>query len=188
MGAFTGPITASAYRVLGIPKDWNHVFDEMTRSRFKDLRPGNDKDRSVGWVLGDDPFSTDFSRATLFRGEILVLTLRMDVLSVPAGQLKLHTEKAVADRLKKEGRDRLNRKEQEELGNGREQEWSFENESFAGTVIPCFLGEDGTVLITPITITNSLSPRYRGRILSGVLEARVCSRRPGDYVSVVYCL
>ncbi len=105
MGAFTGPITASAYRVLGIPKDWNHVFDEMTRSRFKDLRPGNDKDRSVGWVLGDDPFSTDFSRATLFRGEILVLTLRMDVLSVPAGQLKLHTEKS-RRRPSEEGRPR----------------------------------------------------------------------------------
>ncbi|MFH1530430.1 MAG: recombination-associated protein RdgC [Pseudomonadota bacterium] len=115
MGAFSGPITASAYRVQGTPKDWNQVFEEMARSRFQDLLPGTEKDRSMGWVLSDDPFSTDFSRATLFRGEILVLTLRMDVLSLPGGQLKLHVEKAVAERLKKEGRDRLNRKEQEEL-------------------------------------------------------------------------
>jgi DNA recombination-dependent growth factor C len=115
MGAFSGPITASAYRVEGSPKDWNHVFEEMTRSRFQDLRPGSEKDRTLGWVLGDDPFSTDFSRATLFRGEVLVLTLRMDVLSLPGSQLKLHVEKAVAERLQKEGRERLNRKEQEEL-------------------------------------------------------------------------
>jgi len=115
MGAITGPITASAYRVQGTPKDWNRVFEEMTRSRFQDLKPGTEKDRSIGWVLSDDPFSTDFSRATLFRGEILVLTLRMDILSLPGSQLKLHVEKAVAERLKKEGRDRLNRKEQEEL-------------------------------------------------------------------------
>ena len=115
MGAFSGPITASAYRVQGTPSDWDHVFEEMTRSRFRDLRPGAEKDRAIGWVLSDDPFSTDFSRATLFRGEILALTLRMDILSLPAGQLKLHVEKAVAERLVKEGRDRLNRKEQEEL-------------------------------------------------------------------------
>ena len=115
MGAFSGPITASAYRVQGIPGDWPKVFEEMTRARFKELKPGTEKDKSIGWVLADDPFSADFSLATLFRGETLLLAIRMDVLSLPGGQLKLHVEKAVAERLKKDGRDRLNRKEQEEL-------------------------------------------------------------------------
>ncbi len=115
MGAFSGPITASAYRVEGTPQDWNGVFEEMARYRFQDLRPGSEKERAIGWVLSDDPFSTDFSRATLFRGEILVLTLRMDILALPGGQLKLHVEKAVAERLQKDGRERLSRKEQEEL-------------------------------------------------------------------------
>jgi len=115
MGAFTGPITAAAYRVQGTPKEWARVFEEMTRARFKELKPGAEKDRSIGWVLADDPFSTDFSLATIFRGEVLLLALRMDVLSLPAGQLKLHVEKAAADRVRKEGRDRLSRKEREEL-------------------------------------------------------------------------
>ena len=115
MGAFSGPITAGAYRVQGTPKDWNRVFEELQRSRFKDLLPGSEKERSIGWVLADYPFSTDFSRATLFRGELMLLGLRMDELKVPAPQLKLHVEKAVAERLQKEGRDRLTRKEQDEL-------------------------------------------------------------------------
>lgn len=115
MGAFSGPITAGSYRVQGTPKDWNQVFDELQRSRFKELVPGSEKERSVGWVLADHPFSTDFSRATLFCGEVLLLSLRMDELKVPAPQLKLHVEKAVAERLRKDGRDRLSRKEQDEL-------------------------------------------------------------------------
>ncbi|MBM4371662.1 MAG: hypothetical protein FJ098_08410 [Deltaproteobacteria bacterium] len=115
MGAFSGPITASAYRIQGVPKDWKKVFEEMTRARFQELMPGSGKERTAGWVLADDPFSTDFSLATVFRGDTLLLALRQDTVSVSAPQVRFHVEKAVRQRLTAEGRERLTRQEQEDL-------------------------------------------------------------------------
>lgn len=115
MGVFSGTITATAYRVPVLPEDWNKVFEEMTRARFKPLDPSSAKELSMGWVLTEDPFSTEFNRNAVFYGSTLTLTLRVDQISVPGTQLKLHVQRELKERLKKEGREHFSRKEQEEI-------------------------------------------------------------------------
>lgn len=115
MGAFSGTVNARSYRVLGMPDDWKVVINELRRNRFKDLDPASGREKSSGWVLADDPFSSDFGKENVFYGNAVVLALRMDVLSVPPAQLRLLLEKAAREKLKKEGREALSKQERKEM-------------------------------------------------------------------------
>ncbi len=115
MGALSGTMTATSYRVGTLPSDWKMVMEELTRNRFKELRPEGGQERSFGWVLGDNPFATDFSVASVFWGNTAFLGLRLDSLKVSSTQLKFHLAKAASRRLEESGKERLARAELAEL-------------------------------------------------------------------------
>lgn len=115
MGAFSGSVNARAYRIVGVPDSWDTAILELTRSRFKELDPASGRDKTFGWVLAENPFSTEFTKESIFFGNCLVLSLRMDCVSVPPAQVKFHLEKLVREKLKAEGREHLAKKERQEL-------------------------------------------------------------------------
>jgi hypothetical protein len=115
MGAFSGSVNARAYRIIGVPDNWDTAIAELNRSRFKELDPASGRDKTFGWVLAENPFSTDFTKESIFYGNCLVLSLRMDTVSVAPAQVKFHLEKLVREKLKAEGREHLAKKERQEL-------------------------------------------------------------------------
>jgi DNA recombination-dependent growth factor C len=115
MGAFNGTINARAYRTLGLPDDWDAAVAELNRSRFKELDPASGRDKSFGWVLAENPFSTEITKEAIFYGNNLVLALRLDTVSVAPAQVKFHLERLVREKLKKEGREHLAKKERQDL-------------------------------------------------------------------------
>jgi hypothetical protein len=112
MGALTGRISPLGYFVRGKVENWNQVLDNLTRRRFQELAPGSDRQQSFGWVNLLDPFSTEFTKSSIFFGESLVgLSLRVDTITVPASQVKLHLARRVRLAAAEAGKERLSKNE-----------------------------------------------------------------------------
>lgn len=98
MGAMKGRMSPLGLKALGTVEDWDKVMEQIQRFRFQPVDLDNQKEQSFGWVLLTDPFETSFAKTNVFFGEHLVgLTFRMDAISIPAGQFRLHLEKRVRD-------------------------------------------------------------------------------------------
>jgi DNA recombination-dependent growth factor C len=108
MGALNGRISPLALSVVGEVEDWKKALGEVTRHRFQPLDPKSGRQQSYGWVLLSDPFDNEFSLTNIFYGEHLVgLTLRVDAITVPASQVKLHLARRVRQELRQSGKESL---------------------------------------------------------------------------------
>jgi len=89
-------------------EDWKKAMDNLVRYRFQPFDPKSGKTQSFGWVLLTDPFSTEFTKSAIYFGEDIVgLTMRMDSVSVPASQVKLHLGRRVRQELAGSGKESL---------------------------------------------------------------------------------
>jgi len=108
MSALAGRISPLAFSVQGEVEDWKKAMDNLVRYRFQPFDPASGKAQSFGWVLLTDPFSTEFTKSNIYYGEDLVgLTMRMDSVSVPASQVKLHLGRRIRKELADSGKESL---------------------------------------------------------------------------------
>jgi recombination associated protein RdgC len=116
MGALTGRMSPLGFFVKSNVEDWDKVLDQMTRYRFQELDPATGAQQAFGWVELHDPFGTRFEKPSVFYGEHIVgLAMRVDSISVPASQVKLHLAKRVKERLAQEQKERLAKSELKDM-------------------------------------------------------------------------
>jgi DNA recombination-dependent growth factor C len=124
MGALKGRLSPLAFRVKGTVESWDRVMEELTRGRFQDLDPSTGREQSFGWVSLTDPFETEFTKSTVFYGEHIVgLSLRVDSLTVPPAQLKLHLNRKVKLMVQENGGQKLTKREIEQVRDDLRAEW-----------------------------------------------------------------
>ncbi len=108
MGALTGRMGPLGFFVKSKVEDWQKILDQLTRYRFQELDPATGAHQSFGWVQLHDPIGTRFEKPSIFFGEHIVgLAMRVDSISVPTAQLKLHLTKRVRAKCEEEGKERL---------------------------------------------------------------------------------
>jgi len=117
MGAFAGTLTMTCYYVQGeIPDGFRDMFvDALNKSRFTDINIDADHEESMGWVMAQDPFDTEFELNKVLWGSYLVAALRHDTIRLPATAFKMHLRKACDDYRKKTGKEKLTKGETEEV-------------------------------------------------------------------------
>lgn len=117
MGVFQGSISYTKFTVQGdMPDNFVSAFVRRIRNRaFEPLQPDDEADRRWGWCSALDPFDLDLDHEKLFFNSYLNLGLRHDRWVVPSVLLKAQLAQAVRGALEKKGRERLSRKEKDEL-------------------------------------------------------------------------
>jgi hypothetical protein len=103
MGALRGAISVRRYAVLDpLPDDVRRKFVRGIRAHaFLPLDPKAEADRAVGWVSIIDGDDAELTTDKLFfvgqDGEQLRLTMRIDVLKPPAGEVRRQVEARAAE-------------------------------------------------------------------------------------------
>lgn len=115
--ALKGSLTYARFFVEGaLPDDFQERFMKAVRLRsMKPLQPDDDDLERSGWTKIGDPFEIDLEYEDVFFNEYVNLGFRTDRWVIPASVLKTHVHEAEAAYLKKKGRERLSRKEKNEL-------------------------------------------------------------------------
>jgi DNA recombination-dependent growth factor C len=110
MGALKGSISVRRYAVVDpLPADVRRKFLKGLRAHaFLPLDPKGEVDRSSGWVSVLDADDTELSTEKVFfvaaGGEQLRVSLRLDVLKPPGGELRRQANARVAAKEAEEGR------------------------------------------------------------------------------------
>jgi len=117
VGALSGTLTSTAFYVDGDPPEGfrDAYLEALGKHRFKEIDYALEQDESIGWVSITDPFDTDFDLNKILWGSYLMVSLRHDVVRLPAAAFRLHLAKAIAERLEATGRERLTKAEQEDV-------------------------------------------------------------------------
>jgi recombination associated protein RdgC len=117
MGAFQGSITYSKFHVQGdLPDNVASAFVRRVRNRvFEPLAPEDEVDRRWGWCSIQDPFDLDLDSEKLFFNSYLNVGLRIDRWALPKPLFRANMAQAIRAALEKKDRDRLSRKEKDEL-------------------------------------------------------------------------
>ena len=124
MGALNGRMSPLTFHTTGKVEDWDKIVDSITRYRFQDLDPASGIEQKFGWVLMSDPFSYEFEKTRIFYGEDLVgLTFRIDSISVPASQLKLHLNKRINELTEEAGGQKPSKRDIEALKEDMHSAW-----------------------------------------------------------------
>ncbi len=116
MGAFQGGLTYRQYRVRDkLPQHWQaKVQQGLAANVAKSIDPEGDEDRAVGWCSAQFILDTHVTLDTCLYDPYLVMAMRLETLTVPAGLLKMHCEaeeRKVKRELKKEALSRYERAE-----------------------------------------------------------------------------
>jgi recombination associated protein RdgC len=116
LGALRGSISYSKHYVRGdLPGDFRDTFVENLRLRaFRPLGLEDDEPR-VGWCSVENPLDCELDHGKVFFNNYLNLGLRVDRWQIPGPLFKAHFAEAERERLAKRGRDKLGKKEKEEL-------------------------------------------------------------------------
>ncbi len=113
MGLFDGSVTYRRFLIEPQGAFDNKEQVEHLVNKFA-FRPLQDDDvSSQGWVDPFDYLETSISSESLFRGSYLFLALRIDQRRIPPTLFKSTLLKETKAYLKREGRDRLSKKEKE---------------------------------------------------------------------------
>lgn len=117
MGALSGAITTTAFYIVGeLPEAFRETYlDALGKNAFRDIDLALDHDESFGWVNSADPFDTEFELNKILWGDYLMVTLRHDVIRVPAAAFKFHLGKAMKEQCLATGKERLSKPEIEDL-------------------------------------------------------------------------
>ena len=116
LGALKGSISYSKHFVRGdLAEDFRDAFVESIRLRaFRPLGLDDDEPR-VGWCSIEDSLDCDLDHGKVYYNAYLNLGLRIDRWQIPGPLFKAHFAEAERERLAKRGRDKLGKKEKEEL-------------------------------------------------------------------------
>lgn len=117
MAAFSGGLTYRQYYVKdALPDKWRDAFQTgIETEKFKGLEPASEEERAVGWCSAQFPLDVDLTTEDYLFGEYIVLSMRIDAVSVPGQLLRIYTEKE-SRRIKLETkRENLSRYETAEI-------------------------------------------------------------------------
>jgi recombination associated protein RdgC len=116
MGALSGRMSPLGFFVKGKVENWQQVLDQLTRYRFQELDAASGAQQSFGWTNLNDPFGATFDKPSVFFGEHLVgLGMRVDSITIPTSQVKLHLARRAKLMMQEEGKERLSKGELNEL-------------------------------------------------------------------------
>jgi recombination associated protein RdgC len=117
MGALKGSLSYVRLFVQGdLPDDFQDTFVRRIRLRaMKPLDPLEDALERSGWCSIEKPFDTDLDYEKVFFNNFVNLGFRTDRWAIPGPLLKVKLEEAEAAYLKKKGREKIGRKERQEL-------------------------------------------------------------------------
>lgn len=117
MGVLNGTISYTKFSIQGeLPDSYVSAFVRRIRNRvFEPLTPDDEADRRWGWCSVTDPFDLELDHEKIFFNSYLNLGLRLDRWVVPSPLLKAQLAAAQRALLEKKGRERLSKREKEEL-------------------------------------------------------------------------
>ena len=113
----SGTVSYLRFAAPPVPADFEQRFCEaLYNHRFLEIDPRSDVEKAQGWVRFDDAFESVFDAQTLLHpsGQLL-FRLRIDTLKVPAPTLKAYTDQAARAKATATGRERLAKKELDQL-------------------------------------------------------------------------
>lgn len=100
MGALKGSITVRRYQVRGPTPTTDRILKGIRAHCQIPIDPMSDTEKAVGWANAEDPSDCDLSAPKVFKGETVMLGLRVDTLKPPTPVVK----RLVAERLSELGR------------------------------------------------------------------------------------
>ena len=117
MSALSGSLTYARLFVDGeLPTDYRERFVETLRLRaMKPLEADDDMPERSGWCALNDPYELALGYEQVFYNNFLNLGFRTDRWSIPASLLRANIREAEAVHLEKKGRERLSKREREEI-------------------------------------------------------------------------
>lgn len=117
MGALKGSISYAKFYVRGeLPDDFRDAFVENIRLRaFRPLVAEEEDESRVGWCSIEHPFDLDLDHNKIYFNSYLNLGLRIDRWAIPKPLFKAHFEEAERELLAKRGREKLGKKDKEDL-------------------------------------------------------------------------
>jgi hypothetical protein len=117
MPALTGSMSYARFFVEGaLPDDFRSKFLEALALRaMRPLDADEDADERSGWCAIGDPFELELGHERVFYNNYLNLGFRTDRWSIPGPLLRAKQEEAETAYLAQQGRERLGKREREEL-------------------------------------------------------------------------
>lgn len=117
MPALKGSLTYARFFVEGeLPDDFRQRFMRAIRVRaMQPLQPEEDAAERSGWCAIGEPFELELGYDKVFYNSYLNLGLRTDRWAIPGPLLRARCREAEAAYLEKKGRERLSKREKNEL-------------------------------------------------------------------------
>jgi len=117
MGLFGGSVSTTKFYVRGaLPKRFVEPFIKAIRTRtFQELQVDEEPDERAGWCVASKPLDLELLAENVVVNSYVLLGLRIDKWRIPRALFKAHFDEAAAAQLAKTGKERLSKKEKEEL-------------------------------------------------------------------------
>lgn len=117
MGVFSGAISVTKFHVRGdLPKRYVQPFlERIGNRRFSELDPEEDDEERSGWCVASAPLDLALRHEQVIWGEYWVFGLRIDRWRFPRPLLRSQLEQALAAWKEKTGRDKIGKKDKDEL-------------------------------------------------------------------------
>ena len=117
MGALKGSISFAKFYVRGaLPEGFRDTFVERIHLRaFRALGPEEEAEQRDGWCSIENPLDCELDHGKLFFNSYLNVGFRTDRWQIPAPLFKAHFAEAEREVLQKRGREKLGKREKEEL-------------------------------------------------------------------------
>jgi recombination associated protein RdgC len=117
LGAFSGSLTYTTFHVEGeLETGFRELFlTEIQREVFRPLTVEEEREEAVGWVAIEHPFDVDLDIDKVFFNSYLNIALRIDRWRIPGPLFKAFFTDAERQHLTETGKEKLSRREKEEL-------------------------------------------------------------------------
>jgi hypothetical protein len=117
VGVFSGSVSLTKFYVRGtVPKRFAQRYIERLSLRcFSELAVDAEEDEQSGWCVAGNPMDLELSHQKVFFNDYLVAGLRVDKCRIPRPLLKAQLQEAMDAFRERTGRDKLNKKDKDEL-------------------------------------------------------------------------
>jgi hypothetical protein len=117
VGVFKGSISATKFYVRGsVPKRFAAPYLEKIEStKFVELNVDDEPTESVGWCVASSPLDTSLHHEQVYWGSYVLLGMRTDRWRIPRPLFKAQFDRAAAEWVERTGRQKMNKREKDEL-------------------------------------------------------------------------
>lgn len=117
MGVFKGSISATKFYVRGsVPKRFAAPYlEKIEGAKFVELSVDDEPSESVGWCVASSPLDLALRHEQVYLGNYVVLGMRTDRWRIPRPLFKAQFDRAAAEWAERTGRQKMNKREKDEL-------------------------------------------------------------------------